>query len=113
MASQPAYGTATDAGVWPIVGGTLDPVPDGSLSHPCLASWRRHTASGAVLTAVALGLRHAVDERADGEARVADAPRPAPDPDTPIDLHFDPRGPDDTWVVVRPWLLGREPLCGS
>lgn len=58
-----------------------------------------------VLTAVALGLRHAVDERGGGEAVVADASGDPHDPDDPLDLHFDPRGPDETWVVVRPWLL--------
>ena len=62
-----------------------------------------------MLTAVALGLRSAVDERGDGEAVVVDAPATRSDPHDPVDLHFDPRGPADTWVVVRPWLLGREP----
>lgn len=60
-----------------------------------------------MLTAVALGLRTAVDERGADEAVVVDAPCDLPDPDTPLDLHFDAKSPDDTWVVVRPWLLGR------
>ena len=80
-------------------------MPEGRLSHPCLGSWRRRTASGVVLTAVALGLRHAVDERSDGEAVMADAPGDLNDSNEPIDLHFDARSPEDTWVVVRPWLL--------
>lgn len=81
-------------------------MPQGRPSHPCLGPWRRRTASGAVVGAVALGLRNSVDERGADEAVVADAPGDPPDPDTPLDLHFDPRGPEDTWLVVRPWLLG-------
>jgi len=84
-------------------------MPEGSASHPCLGPWRRRTASGVVLTAVALGLRSVVDEGGDGEAVVVGARATRPDPHEPVDLHFDPRGPADTWVVVRPWLLGREP----
>ena len=84
-------------------------MPEGRSPHPCLGPWRRRTASGVVLTAVALGLRSAVDERGDDEAVVVDAPTTRPDPNDPVDLHFDPRGPADTWVVVRPWLVGREP----
>lgn len=59
-----------------------------------------------MLTAVALGLRTAVDERGADEAVVVDARGDPADPNTPLDLHFDAKGPDDTWVVVRPWLLG-------
>lgn len=81
-------------------------MPQGRLPHPCLGPWRRRTASGAVIGAVALGLRNAVDERGLDEAVVADARPDRPDPDDPLDLHFDPRGPQDTWLVVRPWLLG-------
>ena len=59
-----------------------------------------------MLTTVALGLRHAVEERGGDEAIVVEAPGEPPAPDTAVELHFDPRGPDDTWAVVRPWLLG-------
>ena len=81
-------------------------MPAGRAAHPCLGPWRRRTASGVVLTTVALGLRHVLEDRAGGEAIVVEAPGQPPAPDTPVELHFDPRGPDDTWVVVRPWLLG-------
>lgn len=84
-------------------------MPEGRSSHPCLQPWRRRTASAVVLTSVCLGLRHAVDDRTGGEAIVVEAPGWLPDPHTPLDLHFDRRGPEDTWVVVRPWLLGRRP----
>lgn len=58
-----------------------------------------------MLTTVALGLRHTLEEPGRQEAIVVEAPGEPPAPDTPVELHFDPRGPDDTWVVVRPWLL--------
>ena len=58
-----------------------------------------------VLTTVALGLRHAVDDQGDDAAVVIEAPGEPPAGDAAVELHFDPRGPDDTWVVVRPWLL--------
>lgn len=57
---------------------------------------------------MALGLRHTVDGPGDDEAVVADAPGERHDPNAPLDVHFDPRGPEDTWAVVRPWLLGSE-----
>ena len=81
-------------------------MPAGHSAHPCLGPWRRRTASGVVLTTVALGMRHTLEDRVDGEAIVVEAPGEPPPPDSPLELHFDPRGPDDTWVVVRPWLLG-------
>lgn len=84
-------------------------MPEGRSSHPCVGPWRRRTASGVVLTAVALGLRTATGEQGGDEAVVTDAPRERPEVGNALDLHFDPRGPDDTWVVVRPWLLGRDP----
>ena len=59
-----------------------------------------------MLTAVALGIRNSIDEREADEAIVSDAPGDQPGPDAPLDLHFDARGPEDTWLVVRPWLLG-------
>lgn len=81
-------------------------MPTGRSPHPCLGPWRRRTASGVVLTAVAFGLRHSLSEQTRDEAIVVEAPGDPPAPGDPFDLHFDPRGPDDTWVVVRPWLLG-------
>jgi hypothetical protein len=80
-------------------------VPDGDLRQPTTAGWRRHTASGVVVTAITLGLRSVVDERRAGEAVVEDVPGDAYDPLAPLELHFDERGPDETWAVARPWRL--------
>lgn len=80
-------------------------MPDGDLRQPTTPGWRRHTASGVVVTAISLGLRTAVDERPAGEAVVEDVPGDAHDPSVPLELHFDERGPDETWAVARPWRL--------
>lgn len=85
-------------------------MPEGSVHFPAPgARWRRRTASGIVLTAMALGLRHALDEHSDDEPVVIDATGEPPDPSAAVEVYFDARGPDDTWVVVRPWLLHRSP----
>ena len=68
--------------------------------------WRRWTASGAIVTAVALGLRQALEAPEEAAHLVVDAQGEPPGPLLPLELHFDPRGPAHTWVVVRPWLLG-------
>ena len=66
--------------------------------------WRRRSATGAVLTAVALGLREALESEKERPAIV----QPAPDGDgrrmKPIDLHLDPDNVEATVAVVRPWL---------
>lgn len=54
---------------------------------------------------MAIGLRHVLDEGSDGEAVVIEATGEPPDPGGALDVNFDGRGPLDTWVVVRPWLL--------
>ena len=74
---------------------------------PSLATgaWRRRTASGVVLTAIALGVRDGLAVPSDPEAVVAGAPAERRDPDTFLDLYFDARGPAETWAVVRPWLI--------
>lgn len=80
-------------------------MPDGDLRQPTTAGWRRHTASGVVVTAITLGLRSVLDERRAGEAVVEDVPGDAHDPSAALELHFDERGPDETWAVARPWRL--------
>ena len=85
-------------------------MPQGSVRQFAPGTgWRRRTASGVVLTAMAVGIRHTVDERSGDEAIVIEAADDLPEPGAILDLHFDARGPDDTWVVVKPWLLHRRP----
>ncbi len=72
-----------------------------------LDCWRRWTASGTIVTAVALGLRQALDAPEEAAQLVVDARGDPPGPLQPLELHFDPKGPAHTWVVLRPWLLDR------
>lgn len=81
-------------------------MPDGDLRQPTAPGWRRHTASGVVVTAITLGLRSLLDERRAGEAVVEHVPGERYDPLAPLELHFDERGPDETWAIARPWRLG-------
>jgi hypothetical protein len=74
-----------------------------------LPAWRRHTASGVLVTAVALGLRAALEPPAEEARVVVDAAGEPLSPTDPLELHFDPDDPSDTWVIVRPWLLGPGP----
>jgi hypothetical protein len=76
---------------------------------PSVDGWRRWTANGAVVTAVALGLRQALHEPEEVPHVVVDAPGQPLRPPQPLELHFDPAGPAHTWVVVRPWLFEAGP----
>lgn len=67
------------------------------------ARWRRRTASGAVLTAIALGLQQALEDEKNIPAMVQPAPNAPPGPE-PIDLFMDPDHPEYTVAVIRPWL---------
>jgi hypothetical protein len=66
--------------------------------------WRKTTASGAVLTAIALGLRDALDAEREPPSIVQPVPG-GPGLDGPIDLHLDPDHPEATVAVIRPWLF--------
>jgi len=68
-----------------------------------VARWRKRTASGAVLTAVVLGLQEALSSPKDRPSIVQ--PAPAGPPNDPIDLYMDPDHPEATVAVIRPWLL--------
>jgi hypothetical protein len=61
------------------------------------------------LTAIALGMRHGLDARPEDEPVVVDGASDPPDRGEPLHLYFDAKGPQDTWAVVRPWLLPRRP----
>jgi hypothetical protein len=67
------------------------------------ARWRRRTASGVVLTCIALGLQEALEDAKNVPAIVQPAPGGPPGPE-PIDLYMDPDHPEYTVAVIRPWL---------
>lgn len=76
--------------------------PSGAEPATNFERWRRRSATGAVLTAVALGLREALEPKREEPGIVM----PAPEDDfEPVDLFLDPDSPEGTWVIIRPWLL--------
>jgi len=87
--------------------GAGDPDEDEQVGHDPLRfhQWMKRSATGAVLTGVALGLQHALDARREVPGFVVEAPGEPEDPDAPITLHFDPDDPTRTVAVVR----GRTP----
>ena len=72
-----------------------------------LEDWRRRSATGAILTGIAFGLRQALELPRENPAIVVEAPGEPPGPPQPMDLHMDPDRPEETWVIVRPWLLDK------
>jgi hypothetical protein len=74
---------------------------------PALEEWRRRSATGAILTGIAFGLRQALEEPRDDPAIVVEVPGEPPGPPQPMELHMDPDRPEETWVIVRPWLLDK------
>jgi hypothetical protein len=68
-----------------------------------LARWRKRTASGAILTGIALGLQDALELPRERPAIVQPAPAD-PGGDRPFELYLDADHPEATVAVVRPWL---------
>ena len=63
--------------------------------------WIKRSASGAVLTGIALGLQQVYQPRRELPAFVMEAPGEPEDPNAPISLHFDPDDPTKTVAVIR------------
>jgi hypothetical protein len=68
-----------------------------------LARWRRRTATGVVLTSIAIGLQEALESEKERPGIVHPAPTAPPTPN-PVDVHLDPDHPEYTVAIVRPWL---------
>jgi hypothetical protein len=77
--------------------------PDEDVLHDPLRfhQWMKRSATGAVMTGVALGLQQALERRREVPAFVMEAPGEPDDPDAPIHLHFDPDDPTKTVAVIR------------
>ena len=83
-----------------------DATPDdgeGPDAHDSLRfdRWRKRSATGAVLTGVALGLQHALDRPKQEPAIVVESSGEPEDDDAPFVVHLDPDDPARTVVVVR------------
>jgi hypothetical protein len=71
---------------------------------PRVEAWRRRSATGAILTGIALGLQDALETKKDEPSIVVQTSGDPPQ-DLPIDADFEYRRPRDSVVNIRPWLL--------
>ena len=99
--ADPGGGRAADCDA--AVAATVDDADDADDGTDPLRfrRWMRSSSTGAVLTGIALGLQHALEEHREQPAFVVEAPGEPEDPDAPITLHFDPDDPTRTVAVVR------------
>lgn len=96
-----------DDDVYATDGSDIDEVPEGSdplrFNH-----WMKRSATGAVLTGIAIGLQQALETPRQQPAFVIEA-SDVPDPDGPIDLRFDPDDPSATVAIIRRPVDGPPP----
>jgi hypothetical protein len=80
-------------------GGTyVDPGPEEPIGFQL---WMKRSASGAILSGIALGLQQALEPKRELPAFVLEAPGEPEDPDAAITLRFDPDDPTKTVAVIR------------
>jgi hypothetical protein len=82
--------------------------PDDHVPHEPLPfqQWIKRSASGAVLTGIALGLQQVYQPKRELPAFVMEASGEPEDPDAPILLHFDPM---KTVAVIRTTVSEKRP----
>ena len=71
--------------------------------------WIKRSASGAVLSGIALGLQEVYQPKRELPAFVMEATGEPMDPNAPISLHFDPDDPTKTVAVIRTHASGARP----
>ncbi len=93
-------------------GGTADGTYDDPGPHEPVGFqlWMKRSATGAVLSGIALGLQQALEPKRELPAFVMEAPGEPEDPDAPITLHFDPDDPTKTVAVIRTPAAGSPPI---
>ncbi len=82
---------------------------DGGADHETAAtkdplrfnSWMKRSATGAVMTGIAVGLQQALELPRQEPAFVIEASGEPEDPNRPIDLRFDPDSPANTVAIIR------------
>lgn len=71
---------------------------------PTHFDWRRRTAAGVVVTAIGLGMHEVLAGPRERPAVIQEYEEDPIREHEPIEVHLE-RTPEDTWAVVRPWLL--------
>ena len=69
-----------------------------------MEAWRRRSATGAILTGFAFGLKEVFEPERDEPAIVQQVPGEPPG-DLPVEAQLDQTRPDEAVVTIRPWLL--------
>lgn len=72
-----------------------------------METWRRRSASGAILTGIALGLQQVFEPKHDEPAIVIETSGDPPD-DLPVEADFEFRRPRQSVVSIRPWLIASD-----
>jgi len=90
---EPGHGVTSDGS-----GEPEDHVPHEPLQFQ---KWIKRSASGAVLSGIALGLQQVYQPRRELPAFVMEATGEPEDPNAPITLHFDPDDPKKTVAVIH------------
>ena len=79
-----------------------DPDEGSSTPDPLrFNNWMKRSATGAVMTGIAVGLQQALQLPRQEPAFVIEASGEPHDPNRAIDLHFDPDNPADTVAIIR------------
>ncbi len=81
------------------VGGRRNALP------PRVESWRTRSATGAIATALAMGLQQVFEPEKRRPAAVAEAPSDPYSDDDPVTVDYLPDDAEGTTVHVKPWLL--------
>jgi len=72
-----------------------------------MEAWRRRSATGAILTGFAFGLKEVFEPERDEPAIVQQVPGEPPG-DLPVEAYLDETRPDESVVTIRPWLFRPE-----
>lgn len=73
-----------------------------------MESWRSRSATGAIATAMAMGLQQVFEPERRRPAAVAEAPSDPYDDNDPVTVDYLPDDAEGTRVHVKPWLLQKE-----
>ena len=73
-----------------------------------MESWRSRSATGAIATAMAMGLQQVFEPERRRPAAVAEAPGDLYDENDPVTVDYLPDDAEGTRVHVKPWLLQKE-----
>lgn len=71
---------------------------------PRVEAWRKRSATGAILTGLALGLQEALEKEREDPAIIMQTSG-APPKDLPVESDFEFRRPRHSVVNIRPWLV--------